>query len=61
MAHPVIDDYELGASPFFMYSLWLTMNNVNSEARHLLRSAASVSHVCGKMWKLDMSRLMTSL
>jgi len=29
--------------------------------RQLLRSAASVSQDCGEMWKLAMSRLMTSL
>jgi len=36
MAHPVVVDDELSASPFFLRSLWLTMNNQNSEARHLL-------------------------
>ena len=33
MAHPVVVDDELCASPFFLRSLWLTMNNQNSE-RH---------------------------
>jgi len=32
MAHPVVVDDELGASPFFLRSLWLTMNNQNSES-----------------------------
>jgi len=27
MAHPVVDDDELGASPFCLCGLWLTMNN----------------------------------
>ena len=31
MAHPVVVDDELGASAFFLRSLWLTMNNQNSE------------------------------
>jgi len=31
MAHPVVVDDELGASLFFLRSLWLTMNNQNSE------------------------------
>jgi len=35
MAHPVVVDDELGASPFFLRSLWLTMNNQNSE-RHAI-------------------------
>ena len=61
MAHPVIVEDELGASPFFLRSLWLTMNKQNSEARRLLRLAASVSHDCGEMWKPAMSRMMTSL
>ena len=34
MAHPIVD-YELGACPFFLRSLWLTMNNQNSE-RHAI-------------------------
>jgi len=32
-----------------------------AEARHLLRSAASVSQDCGEVWKPAMSRLMASL
>jgi len=35
MAHPVVDGDELGASPFFLCSLWLTMNNRNS-VRHAI-------------------------
>ena len=35
MAHPVVVDDDLGASPFFLSSLWLTMNNHNSE-RHAI-------------------------
>ena len=35
MAHPVVVDDELGASPFFLRTLWLTMNNQNSE-RHAI-------------------------
>ena len=33
--HPVVVDDEIGASPFFLRSLWLTMNNRNSE-RHAI-------------------------
>jgi len=43
MAHPIVGDDELGASPLLLCSLWLTVNSRNSEARHLSRSAASVS------------------
>jgi len=46
MAHPAVGDDELGASPIFMGSLWLSMNNGKSERhaccccdRQLLRSA----------------------
>jgi len=35
MAHPVVVDDELGTSPFFLRSLWLTVNNQNSE-RHAI-------------------------
>jgi len=35
MAHPVVVDDELSASPFFLRSLWLTMNKQNSE-RHAI-------------------------
>ena len=28
MGHPVVVDDELGASPFFLRSLWLTMNKL---------------------------------
>ena len=62
MAHSVVVDDELGASPFFLRSLVVDNEYPKlREARHLLRSAASVSHDCGEMWKLAMSRLMTSL
>jgi len=35
VAHSVVDDDEVGASPVFLCSLWLTMNNRNSE-RHAI-------------------------
>jgi len=35
MSHPVVDDDELSTSPIFLCSLWLTMNNHNSE-RHAI-------------------------
>jgi len=31
MAHPVIVDDKLGASPFFLFSLWLTVNSGDSK------------------------------
>ena len=61
MAHPVVVDDELGASPFFLRSLWLTMNNQNSERHVICCDRQQVFHDCGEMWKPAMSRLMTSL
>jgi len=61
MAHPVVVDDELGASPFFLRSLWLTMHNQNSERHSIccdrqqvfpMTVERCVSPPCHAWWRL---------